>query len=173
MPTGGLISLNGKSSKKFKKLLNSRRWCGITNRHDSFYDVEEMGWNYYMNEFSAAIGIVQLKKLNKFNKIRKKIAKLYSQKINLDKKMMFDDNCSYHLYWIRVKNRDQFRKKMNNVGIETGIHYRPVHTFSMFNYNNHLPITEKVSNELVTIPIHPSLDDNEIKKIITAVNKFS
>ena len=173
MPTGGLISLNGKSSKKFKKLLNSRRWCGITNRHDSFYDVEEMGWNYYMNEFSAAIGIVQLKKLNKFNKIRKKIAKLYSQKINLDKKMMFDDNCSYHLYWIRVKNRDQFRKKMNNVGIETGIHYRPVHTFSMFNYNNHLPITEKVSNELVTIPIHPSLHDNEIYKIIAAVNKFS
>ncbi len=173
MPTGGLISINGKSSKKFKKILNSRRWCGITNRHDSFYDVDEMGWNYYMNEFSAAIGLIQLKKLDKLNKKRKKIAKLYSKKINLDKKMMFDENCSYHLYWIQVKNRNQFRKKMSDIGIETGIHYRPVHTFSMYETNNRLPVTEKVGDEIVSIPIHPNLSNEEIHKIIHAVNDFS
>ncbi|MCV0366647.1 MAG: DegT/DnrJ/EryC1/StrS family aminotransferase [Nitrosopumilus sp.] len=173
MPTGGLISLNGKSSKKFKKILESRRWCGITNRHDSFYDVQEMGWNYYMNEFSAAIGIIQLKKLDKLNIKRKKIAKLYSKKINLEQKMIFDENCSYHLYWIRVKNRNQFRKKMNQIGIETGIHYRPVHTFSMYKTNSHLPVTEKVGNEIVSIPIHPNLSNDQIYKIIDVVNEFS
>ncbi len=173
MPTGGLISLNGKSSKKFKKILDSRRWCGITNRNNSFYDVDEMGWNYYMNEFSAAIGIIQLKKLDKLNKKRKKIAKLYSEKINLEQKMMFDENCSYHLYWIQVKNRNQFRKKMNNIGIETGIHYRPVHTFSLYETNRHLPVTEKAGNEIVSIPVHPNLSNDEIYKIIDAVNKFS
>ncbi len=173
MPTGGLISLNSKFSKKYKKILDSRRWCGITNRNNSSYDVKEMGWNYYMNEFSAAIGIIQLKKLDKLNKKRKKIAKLYSQKINLEKKMPFNGNCSYHLYWIQVKNRNQFRKKMNEIGIETGIHYRPVHTFSMYMTNNHLPITEKVGNEIVSIPIHPNLSNDEINKIINAINKFS
>ena len=173
MPTGGLISLNGKSSKKFKKILESRRWCGITNRHDSFYDVPEMGWNYYMNEFSAAIGIIQLKKLDKLNIKRKKIAKLYSKKINLEQKMIFDENCSYHLYWIQVKNRNQFRKKMTQIGIETGIHYRPVHTFSMYKPNSHLPVTEKVGNEIVSIPIHPNLSNDQIYKIIDAANEFS
>ena len=173
MPAGGLISINGKYSKKLKKILNSRRWCGISNRQNSFYDVEEIGWNYYMNEFSAAIGIIQLKKLDILNKKRKKIAKLYSKKINLDQKMPFDENCSYHLYWIQVKDRSQFRKKMNNIGIETGIHYRPVHTFSMYKTNRHLPITEKAGNEIVSIPMHPNLSDDEISKIINAINKFS
>ena len=66
----------------------------------------------------------------------------------------------------------QFRKKMNNIGIETGIHYRPVHTFSMYKTNRHLPITEKAGNEIVSIPMHPNLSDDEISKIINAVNKF-
>jgi perosamine synthetase len=173
MPTGGLISLNTKSSKKFKKILNSKRWCGISDRHDSFYDVKEMGWNYYMNEFSATIGITQLKKLDKLNKKRKKIAKLFSKEINLKEKMLFNENCSYHLYWIQVKNRNQFMKKMTLAGIETGIHYKPVHTFSMYKGNNHLPITEKAGAEIVSIPIHPNLSDNEVFKIINLVNKFS
>ncbi len=173
MPTGGLISLNSTSSKKYKKLLDSRRWCGITDRNNSSYDVKEMGWNYYMNEFSAAIKKIQLKKLDKLNKKRKKIAKLYSQKINLENKMPFDENCSYHLYWIQVKKRNQFRKKMNDIGIETGIHYRPVHTFTMYETNRRLPITEKVGNEIVSIPIHPNLSNNEVNKIINTVNEFA
>jgi dTDP-4-amino-4,6-dideoxygalactose transaminase len=173
MPTGGLISLNTKSSKKFKKILNSKRWCGILNRHDSLYDVKEMGWNYYMNEFSATIGITQLKKLDKLNKKRKKIAKLFSKEINLKEKMLFNENCSYHLYWIQVKNRNQFMKRMALAGIETGIHYKPVHTLSMYKNNNHLPITEKAGEEIVSIPIHPNLSDNEVFKIINLVNKFS
>ena len=173
MPTGGLISLNGKNSKKFRELLESRRWCGITNRQDSFYDVKEMGMNYYMNEFSAAIGIVQLKKMDKLNQKRKKIAKIYSKKINLDSKMPYNESCSYHLYWIQVKNRDQFRKKLIKKGIETGIHYRPVHTFSMYKKNIDLPVTQKAGNEIVSIPIHPNLSDDEVQKIIDSINKFS
>ena len=56
MPTGGLISINHKNHKRFKQLLFSRRWCGITDRKGADYDVKELGWNYYMNEFSAVIG---------------------------------------------------------------------------------------------------------------------
>lgn len=126
-----------------------------------------------MNEFSAAIGIMQLKKLNKLNKIRKNIAKIYSKKINLENKMPFDKNSSYHIYWIRVNNQNEFRKKMLNVGIETGLHYKPIHTFSMYKQKNQLPITEKVGKEIVSIPIHPNLSSHEIEKIIFYINKFS
>ena len=100
MPTGGLISINDPRYKKFKKLLMERRWCGITNRKGTDYDVKEIGGNYYMNEFSAAIGIEQLKKLEKLNLIRKKIGKKFNEQINIKFKMPYNEDCSYHLYWI-------------------------------------------------------------------------
>jgi len=172
MPTGGAICIN-KNHTKFKKILNSQRWCGITNRKDYYYDVDKMGWNYYMNEISAVIGIKQLKKLNRLNNVRQKIAKKYHQQINLESKMLFDPNCSYHLYWICVKNRNDFMKKMSKVGIETGIHYNPVHKMTLYKkFKTMLPVTEKISKDIVSLPIHPNLTDKDIYFIIDSVNKF-
>ena len=173
MPSGGLISINDSKHKKFKKILNSRRWCGITNRINSKYDVKEIGWNYYMNEFSAALGLAQLNKLDKMNMKRKSIAKRYSSEINLEEKMPYDKECSYHLYWILVKNRTSFRKKLNEIGIETGIHYKPIHQMSMYKNNKKLGSTEKIGKKIVSIPIHPNLSNSQIDKIINSINKFS
>ena len=173
MPTGGIIALNHKNHKKFKQLLFSRRWCGITNRKETDYDVKELGWNYYMNEFSAVIGLEQLKKLDKLNKIRRSIAKKYHHKIDLKNKMPYDRNCSYHLYWILVNNRKKFREKLSEVGIETGTHYKPIHLMQMYKKSISLPITERIGKQIVTIPIHPNLKNSEIEKIINSVNKFA
>jgi dTDP-4-amino-4,6-dideoxygalactose transaminase len=173
MPTGGIISLNDKNYKIHEKKLLSRRWCGITNRHNFDYDVKEIGWNYYMNEFSAAIGISQLKKLNKLNKIRKKIAKRYDDEIEISSKIPFSNDCSYHLYWIQVKNRNSFMKQMSNSGIETGIHYKPIHSMSMYASKHNLPLTDEVGKKIVSLPIHPNLSEFNIDKIIKSVNQFS
>ena len=172
MPTGGIISINHKNHKKFTTKLKSLRWCGISNRNKTDYDVTELGNNYYMNEFSAAIGLVQLKKINKITKIRQKIAKKYFKELNVDDKMPFDIRSSYHLYWIRVKNRKKFRDSLRKKNIETGTHYKPIHTFSFYKKKASLPITEKISKEIVTIPIHPNLTDNQITKIISNINKL-
>jgi len=171
MPSGGAISLNGKNISEFRRILESKRWCGITNRHGSEYDISMLGWNYYMNEFSAAIGIEQLKKLDRLNSIRKKIAKRYTEEL-IPQKMPFSKECSYHLFWIRVKNRESFMKNMSQNGIETGIHYNPIHKMSFYKSRTKLPLTEKVSKELVSIPIHPNLSESDLSKIIKSVNKF-
>ena len=173
MPTGGLISINQKDHKKISKVLESRRWCGISNRHNGTYDIDEPGWNCYMNEFSAGIGLVQLSKLDKMNKIRFKIAKKYDKEINLEQKMMLSNDCSYHLYWILVKNREKFRKNMAEVNIETGIHYRPVHTMSYYKSKSSLPETDQIGKHIVSIPIHPNLSDNDVSRIIKSVNSFT
>jgi len=173
MPSGGLIAINGKDHKKISDVLRSKRWCGISNRSGPNYNVDKIGWNYYMNEFSAAIGLIQLKKLHRLNKIRKSIANHYTKEINLEEKMPYDPDCSYHLYWIRVKNRKEFMKKMKENGIETGIHYRPIHQLSLYKRKKHLPLTEKIGKEIVSIPIHPNLDEGDIRKIIKYVNKFA
>lgn len=172
MPTGGLISINHKKYREIRNTLLSRRWCGITDRKETFYDVKEVGWNYYMNEFSAAIGLVQLKKLDRLNSIRKSIAKRYSKEIKVDRKMPYDENCSYHFYWILLKNRAKFRKMMNDAGIETGTHYRPIHTMSMYKNKAKLKDTEKIGNEIVVLPTHPNLSDNDVNRIISTVNSF-
>ena len=173
MPTGGLISINNKQHEKFRRLLLARRWCGITDRKETDYDVKELGWNYYMNEFSAAIGLEQLKKLDKLNNIRKKIAKRYSQELKIETKMPYEINCSYHFYWILVKNRNIVRKKLAEYGIETGTHYKPIHTFSYYTSKNKLKITEDVGKRIIILPCHPNLKKQDVDKIIKLTNKFS
>ncbi len=172
MPTGGLISINDKNYKKICTSLQAKRWCGITNRKESQYDIKDIGWNYYLNEFSAAIGLEQLKKLDRNNMIRKKIAKCYNQEFVTEMKMPYSKDCSYHLYWILVKNRTKFRKQMKECGIETGIHYKPIHEMTFYKNNDNLPITEKIGKQIVSIPIHPNLSENNVEKIIQSVNKF-
>ena len=170
MPTGGVIAINQNDHKKIRKKLMASRWCGITNRKDDNYDIKEAGWNYYMNEFSAAIGLTQLQKLEKTNKIRRQIAKKYFQMLEIEEKMPFNNSCSYHFYWIRVKNREKFRKKLKDKGIETGTHYKPIHTFSFYQSKTKLPITEKIAKEIVSLPTHPNLSENNVEKIIKTVN---
>ena len=173
MPTGGLVAINHKNHDHIRKTLLSRRWCGITNRKDVDYDVKELGWNFYMNEFSAAVGLAQLSTLDKSNKIRLNVASRYNKEINVERKMPLNKDCSYHFYWILTKNRNQFRKKMLENGIETGIHYKPIHKMSMYGDDVKLPVTEKISQQIVTLPTHPNLTEENINKIIESVNKFS
>ena len=172
MPKGGAITINLKKHSKLKNFLNSLRWCGIENRNGPFYDVDHLGFNFYMDDISASIGLEQLKKLNIMNKKRQIIAKKYDEEINLENKMPFDKRSSYHLYWILVKNRNKFLENMNKKGIEVGIHYSPVHKMKLYNSKIKLEVTEKISKQIVTIPIHPLLKDREVKFIIKSINEL-
>lgn len=172
MPTGGMISINSTNSIKLRKKIESLRWCGITNRKNDYYEINELGDNYYMNEISATIGIEQLKKLDKLNNKRKKIAKIYSEELSISEKMSYDKNSSHHLFWIRSKSRQQLRKVLSSNGIQTGTHYRPIHTFNLHKKSLNLPITNNVGNEIITLPMHPNLTEKQVKKIITVINNF-
>ncbi len=61
---------------------------------------------------------------------------------------------------------------MLQAGIETGTHYKPIHTMKMYQTNSILPNTERVGKEIVTIPIHSNLKTFEIDKIVSSINKF-
>ena len=173
MPTGGLIAINHKNHKSIRNEIESKRWCGITNRTNDEYEIKELGNNYYMNEISAAVGLEQLKKLNKMNSMRKKIAKHYSSELEIEHKMPYQKECSYHLYWICVKNREYFRKKLYENGIQTGTHYKPIHTFSLYQDHTRLPCTEIAGKQIVTMPMHPNITEDQIDKIISLTNKFA
>ena len=173
MPTGGMISINAKNFTDLHHRIESLRWCGITDRKNDHYEINELGDNYYMNEISAAIGIEQLKKLDKLNNKRKKIAKIYNDELDVSEKMPFDKNSSHHLYWIRSKTRKKLRKLLSDNQIETGTHYRPIHTFNLYKKSTTLPITESVGDEIITLPMHPNLTEKELQKIIKLVNNYN
>jgi dTDP-4-amino-4,6-dideoxygalactose transaminase len=125
-----------------------------------------------MNELSAGLGIIQLKKLDRLNLIRNNVAKRYHNEIELEEKMPYQKDCSYHFYWIMVKNRDKLMQKLKQNGIETGIHYRPIHTMSMYKNKKKLPITEKVGKKIISLPTHPNLTNNDVTEIISKINRF-
>jgi len=164
MPKGGAIALNNVDEEQIEKL-KARRWCGITDRIDMKYNVKEIGWNYYMDEISAAIGIEQLKKLDDHNLRRYEIAERYHSELVDFPSMPLDSFCSYHLYWIRVKNRRKFIQKMENHNIEVGIHYTPIDHFKLYK-KAYLPITDKIAPEIVSLPIHPGMSDEDVSTVI-------
>jgi dTDP-4-amino-4,6-dideoxygalactose transaminase len=173
MPTGGAISIN-RSADTFKKRLNSLRWCGIDNRKKYTYDVTSVAPNYYMNEISAAIGIVQMNKLDRLNARRKEIAKRYAQEIKLKHKMPYSDDCVYHLYWIISNSRKELALHIEEKGIEIGMHYRPVHTMTAYRSAKACtPVTEKAGKRIVTLPIHANLSDDDVSHVIQSINSFS
>jgi perosamine synthetase len=175
MPTGGAISINYKSAEGYKKKLNSMRWCGIDSRQNLSYDVTSIAPNYYMNEISAAIGLVQLKKLDRLNSRRQEIAKRYTSEIKIRHKMPYRNDCVYHLYWIAIDKREKLIRDLTIRGIEVGTHYKPIHTMSAYHNKSNqakIPVTDEVGKKVVTLPIHPNLTDDDITYIIKSVNAF-
>ena len=108
------------------------------------------------------------------NNKRKSIAKIYDKELNVSKKIPFTSTCVYHLYWICVKNRKFFRKKLLEKGIETGTHYKPIHQMSLYRKKNSeiLPITEKISEQVLTLPMYPNMEKDEKDYLIDSISEF-
>ena len=154
-----------------KRYLGERSWE---------YDVEEQGWRYHMSNIMAAIGIEQFKKFPLFKKQRQRLAKLY-QKFLKDvdgiELLKHDyDLVVPHIFVLRVKkiNRDLVRERLKNLGIHTGIHYKPNHLLKYFDSGKKflLPITEKIYNEIITLPLHPDLTFDDVEYISHELKKF-
>jgi perosamine synthetase len=172
MPKGGAITLNGKKNHNLNKILKSKRWCGVSKKSVMNDTVDQIGLNNYMNEFSAAIGLEQLKKLKGMITKRKKIAKIYSKKINLETKMPYSDDCSFNFYWILSKHRDNLIRKLSENNIECGTYHTPIHQIDLYRTDK-LQNTDRISNELLCLPNHPNLDSQDVEQIINIINKFT
>lgn len=88
--------------------------------------------------------------------------------------MQYEKDCVYHLYWLIIEKRDRFIEYMKSKGIETGTHYKPIHTMSAYKQfeRQPLPVTNSIGNKIVTVPMHPNLNDGEIEYIIKTINEY-
>jgi len=150
--------------------------------HLSSYEIVELGYNYRTTEIQSALGLVQLKKLDRNNHKRKRFVDIYRKELQGVKGisipfLTFKGNPSYHLFPILLApsvNRNKVMERLKDFGIQTSVHYPPVHLFSLyrkrFGYKmGMLPETEEVSEREVTLPLHPRMTEKDVKWIVKKV----
>lgn len=138
------------------------------------------GLNSRLDEIQASVLDVKLKYIDVDNDKRRKIAEQYAAEIKNDKIILpilpsQPKEHVYHLFVIRTAKRDKLQKYLTENGVQTLIHYPiPPHKQKAYQYYNNLsfPITEKIHNEVLSLPISPVMEAKEIQKVIDVLNNF-
>lgn len=184
---GGMITTNDK--EVYEKLLKLR-WLGInksTYQRDSkgyswYYDVESVGFKLHMNDITAAIGLIQLKKLNKMNAKRRKIVKRYNEafedldwiEIPVEQDYV---KSSLHNYAIKVNkvDRNELIAYLADKGISAGVHYMPLYLHPIYKklrIAGDCPMADQVWKKVVILPLYPDMTEEDVEMVVDGVRTF-
>ncbi len=167
-------------------ILRQKRYCGMDRKpmtsvekgRTPFYQVKTQGFRYHMSNINAAIGLAQLKKLDSFIARRQEICRKYDRAFGgipaINCLPINYDNVAPHIYVILLKNggRNDLMEYLKNHKIETGINYVPNHLQPFYsNEAVSLPETEKAYEEILTLPLHCGLSDDDVTFVIQSVTK--
>ena len=142
------------------------------------FDVERQGWRYHMSNLMAAIGRVQLTRFDaEFAPARRAYAALYRQELAgvWDLALLREDPEAFvvpHIFPVRVLSgrKTELMDALDKAGIPTGIHYKPNHLLSYYGGGNvSLPVTEALYHELLTLPLHPGLREDDVREVIRVI----
>ena len=165
---GGMIVVKDSGPARLSRLYRNQ---GMEQR----YQNEVIGFNMRMTEIHAAIGISQLQKLSQWTQTRQENAMYLSSKIEGLATPSIPDGYShsFHQYTIRVaRHRALFSETLSSFGIGNSIYYpTPVHKLPSFNSKLKLKHTEAATEQVLSIPVHPSLTKKELKRIADGVNR--
>ncbi len=174
---GGMFVTGSEELARKGKLLRSHGMSTLTlDRHEGraiSYDVLMPGLNYRIDEFRAALGIIQLDRLTDMNRRRKSIAELYTvllrniSGISIPFQNQTDCEPCYHIYPILLDqgiDRLKVIARLRDAGIQSSIHYPPIQRFSAFRDTNlgSTPIANDISARELTLPMYPSMTKEEV-----------
>ncbi len=144
------------------------------------YEHTALGFNFRMSEILAGIGRIQLKHLDEWVKRRNEIAKIYCEILGsevITPEIKEWARHSFYVYTIRVKNRDGLKEYLKKNDIASGIYYPiPVHLQPIVRdrgISEHLPRTEKIVDEIISLPMHPQMSDEDAEYIANKVLEFA
>jgi dTDP-4-amino-4,6-dideoxygalactose transaminase len=174
---GGAIVTN---DEEIAKLVSKFRDCGRATK----YIHDTIGYTARLNTINASIGRIQLKHLDEWNEARRRIARKYNELLSdiedlkLPPPETQDIRPAYHLYVIRTRYRDKLKAWLEENGIECGIHYPlPIHLQPiyrrLFGYREgQYPKSEEASRTCLSIPMHPFLNDDEVRYVSEKIHEF-
>jgi dTDP-4-amino-4,6-dideoxygalactose transaminase len=186
---GGMLVTNDDTLYEKLRLLRSHGMTSLTwDRHKGHawsYDVVELGYNYRIDEIRAAIGKVQLAKLDRNNERRRQLVNLYRECLQdvPEIRVPFLDHpgtSSAHIMPVllpRGTDRKIFMDEMKNQGIQTSIHYPPIHEFTAYkgigwHREGSLSLTEEIARREVTLPLYPGMTDEDVVIVSQAISKW-
>jgi dTDP-4-amino-4,6-dideoxygalactose transaminase len=187
---GGMIATDSiEVAQKAKKLrffgIETDAWKRAKSEDYWFYEVTEFGFKYNMMDTQAAMGISQLKKVERFQKIRDSYAQMYNQAFkDLEEieipTILPEVKTSWHLYVIKLNldklsiNRNEFVRRLRDLGVGSNVHYLPLHMHGYF--QNHLPykygdfpVCEDLYKRIVSLPLYQKLKKEEVEIVIEKV----
>lgn len=182
---GGMILTNDEAFAQRLRLLRSHGMTTVTwDRHRGHawsYDVVDLGFNYRIDEIRSALGIVQLGKLAANNERRRHLTQVYRdalQELMPQISVPFRNHAGVsaaHLMPVLLPsgtNRLSFMDNMKAQGIQTSIHYPPIHTFTAYNDSKEkyfLPQTEGIAKREITLPLYPAMTDEDVFYVVQAM----
>jgi len=182
---GGMVVTDDDDVAEKIRLLRSHGMTTLTwDRHHGHaysYDVVAQGFNYRMDEVRAAIGLVQLRRLERQNEERARVVSFYRSELDGVKGLSMpfgpraEITSAHHLAVLVLpedRPRDKFRTALAEQRIQTSVHYPPIHTLSAYRnvgVARPLHVTEALSPRLVTLPLYPHMTDVEAAAVTSAV----
>jgi len=168
---GGMAVTKDSSTERTLRLLRNQ---GMEIR----YKNEIAGFNNRMTEVAAAIGLVQIKKIEKWTQARQKNALFLDQNLNgvIVPKVSEDAEHVYHQYTIKLigHDRDRFALELKKLGVDCDVYYpTPVHKLPAYGETHVLPVTSSVTKSCLSIPVHQNLRRSDLVKIVQSVNKLA
>ncbi len=182
---GGCIVVNNKD--EFEKIQHMRL-LGMNkdtierykNKRSWNYDVVIQGYRYHLNNVMASVGISQIKRVEEIISSRRKVCQAYNQSFKTIDGLKIPnsdfENVSPFIYVIRVLDgkREKLIEYLQKKSIDTGIHWTPVHKFSYFSKSKcgDLSVTNKIADEILTLPLHSNMNSESIERVIKGVKTF-
>jgi dTDP-4-amino-4,6-dideoxygalactose transaminase len=181
---GGLVATESEDLAKQLRLLrshgmNSPTWDRYRG-HSFSYDVTVPGLNYRIDDVRAALLRVQLRSLEKFNRLREERVKWYRQLLGSDPRWIipfkdYPGASAFHLFTVVLSEeipRPGVMRFLKSRGIQTSIHYPPIHQFSCYKEISFLPdnlgVTEHLSRRILTLPLFPNMTSEQVSLVCEA-----
>tara|TARA_R100001377_G_scaffold84934_1_gene69675 strand:+ start:1262 stop:2374 length:1113 start_codon:yes stop_codon:yes gene_type:complete len=184
MGDGGLIYCKDKKDIKdiqqesYLGLMSSSGFSNSIDKKWWEFNVDRPGRRTIINDIQAAMGLEQLKKVDKFIERRKNIHETYSSELSeldwLDVPLEIptDTTSSYYMYHIQTKHRDTLATYLKDNGIYTTFRYYPLHWVDYYKQDNTLKNSEYIANNTLCIPLHQALTDEDVNYIIKKIKEF-
>ena len=181
---GGMMTTNNDDLAQKLNRLRSHGMTSLTwDRHKGHaysYDVIDLGYNYRIDEIRAAIGLAQLSKVERNNERRRSLTQVYRdalQELAPQVAVPFQSHMgktSAHIMPILLPQetkRKEFIDSMKENGIQTSIHYPPIHTFTAYKdtMSWDLSVTEDVAKREITLPLYPAMSNDDVVVVVSAV----